>query len=70
VVIGLKKINMKDILTKIWLILSGFGIMFAIISWGQEANIIPPTEVLGGYKGLIATVTGLFLYYYVAKKMN
>ena len=61
---------MKSILTKVWLMLSGFGIMFAIISWGQEASIMPPTEVMGWHKGLIATITGLLLYYGVAKKMN
>ena len=38
----------------IWLTLSSFGIMFAILSWMQESEILPPTDVLGAWKGLFA----------------
>ena len=52
-------------LKEIWLQLSGFGIMFAILSWLQEASIL--SKDIGGYKGIIAVITGLILYYVVAK---
>ncbi|MBC8197104.1 MAG: hypothetical protein H8E60_04365 [Candidatus Marinimicrobia bacterium] len=57
-------------LKNIWLQLSGFGIMFAILSWLQEAKLLPGVEVLGVYKGLIALGTGLILYYFVARNME
>ncbi len=60
----------KNKFTQLWLILSAFGIMFAVLSWAQESGILPPTEILGVYKGVIAFLTGLGLYEYVAKKMN
>ena len=55
-------------LKDIWLQLSGFGIMFAILSWLQEASLL--SKELSGYKGLIALVTGLILYYFVARNMD
>ena len=55
-------------LKKIWLQLSGFGIMFAILSWLQEASIL--SKELGGIKGLIAVVIGLGLYYSIARNME
>jgi len=60
----------KKTLTNIWLLLSAFGIMFAILSWAQESNILPSSEVIGGFKGVLAVLTGMPLYHYVAKKMN
>jgi len=47
---------------EIWLFLSSFGIMFAIISWIQESNIIPETITLGPLKGWIALLFGIILY--------
>jgi len=60
----------KRILTNIWLMLSGFGIMFAVLSWIQDSQIINPNILYGSYKGFIAVVTGLILYRYVAKEME
>tara|TARA_Y100000592_G_scaffold43134_1_gene68555 strand:+ start:64 stop:375 length:312 start_codon:yes stop_codon:yes gene_type:complete len=60
----------KKNLTKIWLLLSAFGIMFAVLSWLQESNILPSSEVMGGFKGFLAVLTGIPLYWYVAKNMN
>ena len=60
----------KKTLTNIWLLLSAFGIMFAILSWAQESNILPTSDIMGGLKGVLAVLTGMPLYYYVAKKMN
>ena len=47
---------------EIWKILSSFGIMFAVLSWMQESNIIPNVESLGYNKGLYAIISGLLLY--------
>ena len=55
---------------KIWLILSSFGIMFAILSWIQESKIIYKEIFAGPNKGIIALITGLFLYQLLAKKIN
>ena len=47
---------------EIWLLLSGFGIMFAVLSWLQESHMIPNAHELGGNKGLYALTSGLILY--------
>ena len=60
----------KKILTTIWLLLSAFGIMFAVLSWVQESNLIPSSEIIGGFKGVLAILTGIPLYWYVAKNMD
>ena len=60
---------MKKAYLKIWLILSSFGIMFAILSWVQESNIINPNILISYKKGFLAIITGLILYKYVAKKI-
>ena len=60
----------KKILTTIWLLLSTFGIMFAVLSWAQESNLIPSSEIIGGFKGVLAILTGIPLYWYVAKNMD
>jgi len=60
----------RKILTNIWLMLSGFGIMFAVLSWVQDSSIINPHILDGSLKGFIAALTGLLLYKYVAKKMD
>ena len=60
----------KKILTTIWLLLSAFGIMFAVLSWAQEINLIPSSEIIGGFKGVLAILTGIPLYWYVAKNMD
>jgi len=50
-----------------WLLASAFGIMFAALSWAQEAGLLPPADELGAWKGAMAVVTGLLLYWLVAK---
>ena len=54
---------------KIWLLLSAFGIMFAVLSWLQESSIIPDVHGLGGHKGLYALGTGLLLYLFFRKSI-
>tara|TARA_Y100000748_G_C15428544_1_gene462316 strand:- start:446 stop:625 length:180 start_codon:yes stop_codon:yes gene_type:complete len=51
-----------------WLLLSSFGIMFAILSWFQESNII--SDDLGFYKGLIALILGIILFFIVPNRMS
>tara|TARA_B100001750_G_scaffold107181_1_gene84722 strand:+ start:1172 stop:1351 length:180 start_codon:yes stop_codon:yes gene_type:complete len=51
-----------------WLLLSSFGIMFAILSWLQESNLIPSD--LGFYKGLFALILGLLLFFTVPNRMS
>ena len=47
---------------EIWLFISAFGIMFAVLSWIQESNIISNVIELGWLKGFFALITGFFLY--------
>ena len=54
---------------EIWLFLSGFGIMFAILSWLQESNLIPNANSLGSEKGLYALISGFILYIYFRKNL-
>ena len=53
---------------ELWLLLSGFGIMFAILSWLQDSGIFPPEP--NAIKGIIALITGSILYLFIAKKMD
>ena len=55
-------------LKNFWLLLSSFGIMFAIISWLQESNIV--SYDLGFYKGLIALISGIILFFIVPNRMS
>ena len=45
---------------EIWLLISGFGIMFAVLSWLQEASIM--SNDLGWKKGLYALISGFLLF--------
>lgn len=47
---------------EIWLLISAFGIMFAVLSWMQESNIIANDIELGSLKGFFALITGFILY--------
>ena len=54
---------------EIWLFISAFGIMFAFLSWLQEAQIIPDANTLGALKGFIALITGFLLYFFFRKSI-
>jgi hypothetical protein len=54
----------------IWLALSSFGIMFAVLSWIQEAELIPPASKMGPLKGVLAVLTGIVLYWFIAHNMT
>ena len=54
---------------QIWLFISAFGIMFAVLSWLQEAQIILDANTLGASKGYIAIITGLLLYLFFRKSL-
>ena len=53
---------------ELWLLLSGFGIMFAILSWLQGSGVLFPEP--SPTKGIVALVTGSILYLLIAKKMD
>ena len=57
----------RERLLVIWLVASAFGIMFAVLSWLQESGLLPPADELGFWKGLLAVLTGLVLYWIVAR---
>ncbi len=59
----------REKLLVFWLLASAFGIMFAVLSWAQEAGILPPADELGAWKGVMAAATGLILYWLVAKEI-
>ena len=52
----------------IWLYLSSFGIMFAILSWFQESGLLDRN--LGFNKGLLAALFGYLLYKFLPSKMD
>jgi len=52
----------------IWLYLSSFGIMFAILSWVQEGGLI--SDQLGWSKGLLACLAGALLYNILPRTME
>ena len=52
----------------IWLFLSSFGIMFAVLSWIQESGLLPSD--LGSGKGFLAIVFGAILYFLIPYKIS
>tara|TARA_B100002052_G_scaffold75692_2_gene68690 strand:- start:13652 stop:13825 length:174 start_codon:yes stop_codon:yes gene_type:complete len=52
---------------EIWLLISGFGIMFAVLSWLQEASIM--SNDLGWEKGLYALISGFLLFLVFRKSL-
>ena len=53
---------------ELWLLLSGFGIMFAILSWLQDTGVLFPEP--SATKGIVALITGSILYLLVAKRTD
>ena len=56
-----------NIKKEIWLLISGFGIMFAVLSWLQESSIMSTN--LGYLKGVYALITGIILYLFFRKNL-
>lgn len=56
-------------LLEFWLFISAFGIMFALLSWIQEAGLLPPVDEFKAWKGVLAVLTGGVLYWIVARNM-
>lgn len=50
----------------VWLYISSFGVMFAVLSWFQEAGIMTPAYDLTWVKGLLAAGLGVPVYYFIA----
>tara|TARA_Y100000588_G_C13564606_1_gene631907 strand:- start:228 stop:380 length:153 start_codon:yes stop_codon:yes gene_type:complete len=44
--------------------------MFAVLSWMQEAEILPSVNEMGPWKGLLAVITGFILYWVVGRNMT
>ena len=57
----------RNIKKEIWLLISGFGIMFAVLSWLQESSIMSTN--LGYLKGVYALITGIILYLIFRKRL-
>jgi hypothetical protein len=60
----------KEMLKQLWLMLSAFGIMFAVLSWAQESNILSSVSEVGWHKGFMALITGWILYKRVGRKID
>jgi hypothetical protein len=52
---------------EIWLLISGFGIMFAVLSWLQESSIM--SNDLGWKKGFYALISGFLLFSFFRKSL-
>ena len=53
--------------TALWLFLSSFGIMFAVMSWVQDSGL-DGGLLEGANKGFAALLTGALLNQFLAKK--
>ena len=53
--------------TALWLFLSSFGIMFAVMSWVQDSTL-DGGLLDGTNKGFAALISGALLYQFLAKK--
>ncbi len=51
-----------------WLYISSFGIMFAALSWLQEAGVLSNTS--GWWKGGLSVFCGIVLYLIVPSKID
>ena len=56
-----------NIKKEIWLFISGFGIMFAVLSWIQESQLL--LLETGSLKGFIAVISGFILYLLFRKSL-
>ena len=56
-----------NIKKEIWLFISGFGIMFSVLSWMQESQLL--LLETGSLKGFIAVITGFILYLIFRKSL-
>ena len=52
----------------IWLYISSFGIMFALLSWFQKTGVL--SNSLGWWKGGFATICSLVLYLILPAKID
>ena len=52
---------------EVWLLISGFGIMFAVFSWLQESSLL--SSNLGASKGFYALITGILIYLFFRKSL-
>lgn len=59
---------MKLSLKTVWLFISSFGIMFAFLSWMQEAGVLSDSG--GWWKGALALAAGLLLYFLIPNRME
>lgn len=50
----------------VWLYLSSFGIMFAVLSWVQESGLLASASHMEWVKGLLAAALGVPVYYFIA----
>jgi len=53
----------------IWHVLSGFGVMFAYLSWLQESEVLTNADDFKWRKGVLACGTGLVLYWLLPHRM-
>ena len=60
----------REKMLEFWLFISAFGIMFAVLSWLQEASILPSADELKAWKGVLAVVSGAVLYWSVARNIT
>jgi len=56
------KINFKK---EIWIIISAFGNMFAVLSWLQESDVL--SDKIGWLKGFYALISGIIAYLIIRK---
>jgi len=59
---------MKNFLKPFWLFISSFGIMFALLSWLQEAGVL--SDAGGWWKGGLAVLCGTILYLSVPRNIG
>jgi len=53
----------------IWHYITAFGVMFAILSWFQESQVLEGAATFREWKGVMATCTGLLLYWVLPHRM-
>jgi hypothetical protein len=58
--------ELNNAMRHVWLYISSFGVMFAVLSWFQESGVLASATDLEWKKGLLAAVLGIPVYFFIA----
>jgi len=67
--VAYERLSVRQWFWIIWHYISAFGVMYAVLSWLQESEVIPSSPELQGWKGVLACLIGIVLYFFLPHRM-